>query len=490
MHAGLALAKLAGVTTTRRQLLAVAAAAPLITAASVVSPNADPLVLNDSSNLNPLRVARRLRVESRDEAMITEMRGALRAAREEGRAFCVGGARHSQGGQSLPPPGGVAVDVAATAVEIDSAAGVYRVSGGARWRDVLAGLDPVGLSPAVMQSSHDFAVGAAISVNAHGWPAPKGPVGSTVRALRLMLADGSVLRCSPDENAELFRQVIGGYGLFGIVLDADLEAVPNQQLKPKFERMASAEFGARFVAQAQARETRMIYGRLDMRRSRFLQEALLCTYSPDPAAAPAPLKAPGAQSSARLIFRAQTGSEAGRSVRWFSEANLLPEISGPASRNALLNTPVAVLGPPSRGATDILHEYFLPPQALEAFLVQCRRLVLASGAELLNITLRYVAADASSVMGYAPDERIAAVMFFSQPLTARGEEVMRALTVGLVQAALDLGGSFYLPYRLHALPEQLRAAYKAVDAFAAAKRAADPDLVFRNLMWDHYFSRP
>ena len=98
------------------------------------------------------------------------------------------------------------------------------VSGGARWREVLAALDPAGLSPAVMQSSNDFAVGAAISVNAHGWPAPRGPVGSTVRAFRLMLADGTVARCSRDENAALFNQVIGGYGLMGVVIDAELEA--------------------------------------------------------------------------------------------------------------------------------------------------------------------------------------------------------------------------------------------------------------------------
>jgi hypothetical protein len=47
---------------------------------------------------------------------------------------------------------------------------------------------------------------------------------------------------------------------------------------------------------------------------------------------------------------------------------------------------------------------------------------------------------------------------------------------------------YYLPYRLHATREQLRAAYPRVDAFVAAKRRYDPQLRFRNALWDSYFA--
>jgi len=62
----------------------------------------DPFVLNDASRLNPVAVVRNavLRPQS-DEALIAALRTLLRDAATEGRPVCVGGARHSMGGQSL-----------------------------------------------------------------------------------------------------------------------------------------------------------------------------------------------------------------------------------------------------------------------------------------------------------------------------------------------------------------------------------------------------
>ena len=39
--------------------------------------------------------------------------------------------------------------------------------------------------------------------------------------------NGTIQRASPTENQELFHLVVGGYGLFGIVLDADLDVTDN-----------------------------------------------------------------------------------------------------------------------------------------------------------------------------------------------------------------------------------------------------------------------
>ena len=74
------------------------------------------------------------------------------------------------------------------------------MAAGARWRQVIGALDPAGFSPAVMQSNHDFGVAATLSVNAHGWPVPYGPFGSTVRSFRLMLASGDLVTCSPSRS--------------------------------------------------------------------------------------------------------------------------------------------------------------------------------------------------------------------------------------------------------------------------------------------------
>ena len=82
-----------------------------------------------------------------------------------------------------------------------------------------------GRSVAVMQSNNSFTVGGSLSVNCHGWQYGRAPIASTVESFRLMKADGSIVRCSREENAELFSLVLGGYGLFGIILNAELRVV-------------------------------------------------------------------------------------------------------------------------------------------------------------------------------------------------------------------------------------------------------------------------
>jgi hypothetical protein len=55
---------------------------------------------------------------------------------------------------------------------------------------------------------------------------------------------------------------------------------------------------------------------------------------------------------------------------------------------------------------------------------------------------------------------------------------------------LAIGGSFCLPYRLHATRDQVAKAYPALDDFISSKRHHDPGLLFRNALWDEYFAEP
>jgi FAD/FMN-containing dehydrogenase len=54
-----------------------------------------------------------------------------------------------------------------------------------------------------------------------------GSVGRSVRRMRVMLADGSIRDISREDDPQLFGHVVGGYGLFGIILDAELDVTDN-----------------------------------------------------------------------------------------------------------------------------------------------------------------------------------------------------------------------------------------------------------------------
>jgi FAD/FMN-containing dehydrogenase len=476
---------------TRRSFVAATAASAatnLIPAGADIRP-----IMNDASRLNPTPVAKDWRPKSAPrDPLVEALRAELRDAAAAGRPVVVGAARHSMGAQSLAKDG-TAITFAAPAIEPDTANGVYRVDAGARWFEIIKTLDPLGFSPAVMQSNADFGVASTFSVNSHGWPVPYGPFGSTVRALRLMLADGVVVECSRAKEPDLFAHAMGGYGLVGIILDLDVEMAKNVLLKPTNESIAPAEFGKRFVAAVtQDKSVLMAYGRLSVARASFFDQALMVTYravSPQPGKLPAATNASLMTGVSREIYRAQIGSEVAKRARWVAETRVNPSLSsGIATRNTLMNEPVSNLASGDRSRTDILHEYFVPPENLPAFLDACRRIIPSARAEFLNVTLRYVAADPIAVLAYAPAPRIALVMSFSQEISPEGEVDMIRTTEQLIDAAIAAGGTFYLPYRLHARRDQVRAAYPKAQAFAERKRALDPKLVFRHAMWDAYFA--
>jgi FAD/FMN-containing dehydrogenase len=484
-------------SVSRRRFLAGAAALTALQPASRADaavrhrPSA-PFMLDDASRLNATPINRQAILASADEGrLLHELRATLGEAASAGRPVAMGGARHSMGGQSLPR-NGIAASFAAAAIEPDRERRIYRVSAGARWRDVIRVLDPIGFSPAVTQSNHDFSVGGTLSVNAHGWPVPFGPFGSTLRRFRIMLADGSVVTCSNSENAELFRLAVGGYGLFGIVIDAELAMAENTLLMPESELMKADAFAPRFVTRANDPSVRMLYGRLSVAREGFLREALLVAYAlapQQPVRLPSPKNSSAFALVSREIFRAQIGSERGKRARWMAETRLMPKVGQVAlTRNTLLNEPVAALADRDSSRTDILHEYFVAPDRLNDFLAACREIIPAHRQDLLNVTLRYVDADSSSVLTYAPQARIAAVMLFVQKRTAEADDDMRAMTVKLIDRTLAFGGSYYLPYRLHATRKQMRAAYPRLDEFVTAKRRYDPQLRFRNALWDSYLA--
>jgi FAD/FMN-containing dehydrogenase len=445
-----------------------------------------------ASRLNPIPVAKHqiVRANSEDD-LIAELRILLKEAAENNRPFAVAGARHSMGGQCIPRDG-IAVTLQSARIELDSNKKTFRVNAGVRWRDAIRALDPAGFSVAVMQSNHDFSVGGTLSVNAHGWPVPFGPFCSTVRSFRLMLTDGTVMECSRAKNDELFALVSGGYGLFGIVLDAEIEMVPNVLLIPEHEFLRAEDFGERFEKVVRMPEVRMAYGRLSVSRGNFLREAILGNYrqlTTQPPKLPTAAASASFQLLSRNVFRAQVGSDAGKRTRWFAEKQLAQRMTGRRfTRNSLLSYPVSALAGNDPNRTDILHEYFVPPARLEEFLQACRELIPASGQDLLNVTLRYVDTDNTSVLSFATGPRIGAVMLFSQRMRDADEHSMQELTGKLVDRALNIGGSYYLPYRLHARKDQMRTAYPRMEEFAAKKRHYDPKLLFRNMLWDRYLA--
>ncbi len=444
-------------------------------------------VMNDASLLSSTPIFKHTIVkEATSDRLVAVLRAELKAATSEGRAVNLAAARHSMGGHSIPYDGR-ALTLDSPKVSTTAGSNIYTVQAGTRWRDVISALDPLGFAPKVMQSNNDFGVASTFSVNAHGWAVAHGPMGSTVQSVGMLLADGTFVRASRVENADLFAAAMGGYGLIGLITDLEVEWAENQLLEPTFEPMAADAFAAAFSNKVT--EVPMAYGRLNVDRDGFLQDAMMVSYRPILGEVPAAEGSGFLSKLSRHIFRAQVGNEWVKHRRWGIETGIGASLAGATSRNSLFNEPVATLDDNDPTRTDILHEYFVAPDKFSEFLQLCRAIIPDSYQELLNITLRWVEQDTTSLLSYAPDgPRIAAVLLFSQEMTARGEANMAWMTGRLIDAVQAIGGSYYLPYRPHATVDQFRAGYARAEEFIVLKRRVDPGLVLRNGFWDRYLA--
>ncbi|RZA34335.1 MAG: FAD-binding oxidoreductase, partial [Lysobacteraceae bacterium] len=150
--------------------------------------------------------------------------------------IAVGGGRYSMGGQ-VAITGGLHLDMRGMnrLIRLDARARVARVQAGMRWRDLQDALDPLGLAVHTMQSYANFTVGGAVSVNAHGRYVGNGPMVNSVRALQLVLADGSVVEATRSRHADLFRAAVGGYGAVGVITEVELDLAQNTRIERSVE---------------------------------------------------------------------------------------------------------------------------------------------------------------------------------------------------------------------------------------------------------------
>jgi len=136
--------------------------------------------------------------------------------------------------------------------------------------------------------------------------------------------------------------------------------------------------------------------------------------------------------------------------------------------------------------TDILQEYFIPHPRLPEFVDGLHKIVGANGANLINVTIRIVHKDTITALPYAREDMFAYVLYFNQKFNDRESQILQKTTTDLIDLALGLDGTYYLPYQLFYSPVQLRKAYPDFDRFLAAKKLYDPSRLFTNKFYEKY----
>ena len=479
---------------TRREFIRTAALfalAPRILA----EPEREIWVNDVHSQLNRTRVRELLTPRTRDE-----LAQIVRSASQKALPISVSGCRHSMGGQQFATDS-ICFDTRSLdrVISFDREHGLIEAEAGIQWPKLIRTyLDAQADSAkqwgiAQKQTGADtFTLGGSLSSNVHGRGLAMKPLISNVESFTLINAQGKSMRCSRDENNELFRLAIGGYGLFGLIDTVTLRLVPRQKLRRVVEIISASNLPKRF--QERIAET-FVYGdfqfSVDEKSPDFLQRGVFSCYQRidehEPMVAKRQLRDEDWLELLRLAYTDREKAfkrysdyylSTNGQTYWSDTNQLSPYLPDYAQkiRNQIGGDESSL----------IITEIYVPRADLPDFLAQAAELLRSNRTIVIYGTVRLIEKDNESFLAWAK-EPYACIIFNLLTLhTPTGIEASAHALRGLIDLAIARGGSYYLTYHKFAKAEQVMACYPQFKEFLELKRKYDPAECFQSDWYRYY----
>jgi FAD/FMN-containing dehydrogenase len=455
------------------------------------------VLVNDvQTELILTRVDRLIKVRS-DEDVIA----AVRLARSSKRAVSIAGGRHAAGGQQFGS-GTILLDTTSAhrAVNLDSKGGKLEVEAGIEWPelvqytlDVQQRKDQQWAIAQKQGGGDRFAIGGALSANAHGHTLNRKPIVGDVDSFVLVDAEGQRRRCSRSENSELFRLAIGGYGLFGVITSVTLQLVPRQKLERIVEWSVVEDVIP--ILEKRTKEGHLFgdfqYS-IDDQSGDYMRKGILTTYRP--VAPDTPVHAEhsdfsGKEYTALLVLAHENKKEAfaryaestlamSGQVYWSDLNQMSPY---PLHYHRAVDQATKAEHP----GIDMITEVYVPRQLLHKFINDVHLDFLKNKIDDVYGTVRMIEKDDETFLAWAR-ERFACVIF-----TLHAERTPSALARladtcrGIIDKAADRGGSYYLTYHRYATRKQVERCYPQFAEFLRLKKKYDPDEIFQSEWYRH-----
>ncbi|WP_369137076.1 D-arabinono-1,4-lactone oxidase [Modestobacter versicolor] len=172
---------------------------------------------------------------------------AVRAAAAAGQRVRPIGSGHSFSAIGRPEDVQLVLDRHAALVDV-TADGLVTVQAGMPLHRLTAALAARGWTLTNLGDIDRQTVAGALSTGTHGTGAEFGGLADQLRALELVLADGSVLRCSATEHPDVYSAARVGLGALGVLATVTLQAVPAFALRAEEGSASLPELCADFDA--------------------------------------------------------------------------------------------------------------------------------------------------------------------------------------------------------------------------------------------------
>ncbi len=464
---------------------------------SKTSNNPQRLEVNDvHSKLNLTRVNSIKTPGSTDE-----LARYIRKAAALNQVIIPAGGRHAMGGQQFAE-NALLLDMRymKRIIAFNSETGVITVEAGIQWPDFIRGYFKLqngkpkwGLRQ--KQTGADrLSIGGAIAANIHGRGLGSAPFSRDVLELTRVDANGDILRCSRTENEELFRLVIGGYGLFGIVATVTIQLVP----RVKVERVVDLWEVNDVVAELHRRHGEgHQYGDfqfdIDPESPGFLKRGILSSYRPVNNSSPIPVRQSRLSQNAwkKLLYQAHVDKTA--AFEGFTDFYLKSSgqfyWSDTHQLNIYLDDYHSALDKALAAkvcGSEMITELYVPPEKLVDFMNMAGNTLREQQADLIYGTVRMIEPDQDSFLPWAK-QAFACVIFNLHVDHEPKSKAQNAVTLQkLIDVAFRLKGSYFLTYHRHARKDQVLNCYPQFPEFLKLKQQYDPQERIQSDWYRHY----
>ena len=456
------------------------------------------VVVNDvHSRLNPTRVARVVNVRSAEDA-----RAAITAAGTENLPVCIAGGRHAMGGQQFAS-GAVLLDTQSYRAvrHFDSERGLVEVESGIQWPELITWLVEHQVGAERQWGIHQkqtgadrLSIGGAVAANVHGRGLTLRPFIADVEALTVIGADGERRRCSRTENAELFRLVCGGYGLFGFVDTVTLRLIPRHKVRRAVEIETADRLIQRFDERiADGYEFGDFQFALNPRSDDFLRRGIFSCYKPVPpdTTIPENQRALSPSDWKKLLWLAHVDKQGAwdaytrhylgtdGQVYWSDTHQLSTYID---DYHSWLDEETKA----DHAATEIISELYVPREALDDFLAEAADDFRLNRVDCIYGTIRLIERDDESFLAWAKEPYACTIFNIHTRHTPAGVELSAAAFRRLIDMAASRQGSWFLTYHTFGTRSQLLACYPQIPEFLRLKRRYDPAERFQSEWYRHH----
>jgi len=449
------------------------------------------------SALNATRVRR---IEQPDTT--SRVQTAVKTAHLERRAVAVAAGRGAMGGQQFASDG-ILFDMNSfnQVIDFDPAAGWITVGAGIQWPELIDYLHQAQAgqqwqwSIKQKQTGGDrLSIGGTLAANAHGRGLDFTPIVGDVESFTLVDAQARVHHCSRDENAQLFRLAIGGYGLFGVIATVTLRLVPRRRLRRVVEIVEASELPARFQGRI---DDGFLYGDFqfctDPDADGFLSRGVFSCYQPvsSAAAASGPQKTLSEQEWMELLRLAHV--DKARAYELYSAYYLSTSGQLYWSDSHQLSTYIddyhhrlgERIGDQQHGS-EMISEIYVPREVLPDFLAKVADDFRRHEVDLIYGTIRLIRRDDETFLAWAKQDYACVIFNLHTQHSPAALHKTRDDFRRLIDRGLEYGGSYFLTYHRWATAEQVEACYPQFREFLRVKRELDPEERFQSDWYRHY----